>query len=683
MLALAMMLLPLVAIAAIGVVTFSASAASLREFQKETVDESAAIERTRDLLGQADDLGEAYVENDDAAIGAEFLALSRRIDSEFDGLRDLGRDHHDLASGARARWEEAANDLNTAASEPSGERTDNALDPFHDHLDEAGELLADLGAQNGTEVADAIAAIRWREQAQLVAALTTLIVGAAVAIGLARRLRRSIAVPLLSLEDAAAKFGSDELSYRVDVSSDDELGRVGNAFNTMASRLETSRADLRHLALHDPLTGLPNRALFVERMEQAIARARRRDSPFSVLYVDLDLFKGVNDTLGHDAGDKVLVAVANRITESLRAEDTAARLGGDEFGVLVGDGTLDTAVKVAERLSRALTCSVATAFGEVPVRASIGVAVRQDDEELDELLRQADTAMYAAKTHGAGGWQVFGADTKDARSEATTVRVGIEHALERRELVVHYQPVVNLHTGAIYGLEALVRWDHPVRGLLPPSEFLEDARESGQMLALDNWVLDTACRQVRQWQETSPGQAGLRAFVNLSAARLQHPGLADAIERALRSSGLRPRDLVIELTETAPVQDVERVAVELRKLKELGVTLALDDFGTGYSSLSHLMRFPVDMIKIDRLLVADISTPGSRSGLASALVRLGDSMGLQTVAEGIEEQEELDTLRIVGCKLGQGYYFSRPLPSEQIAALFARSASDHLVVLSG
>ena len=499
---------------------------------------------------------------------------------------------------------------------------------------------------------------------------------------LARRLRRSIAVPLLSLEEAATKFGSDELSHRIHVSHDDELGRVGNAFNIMAGRLDASRADLRHIALHDALTGLPNRVLFIERMEQAIARARRRGTPFSVLYVDLDLFKGVNDTLGHEAGDEVLVAVSSRIMGCLRAEDTAARLGGDEFGVLVDDGDLDAAVEVAERLRGALTGFVSTAFGEVPIRASIGVAVRRGDEALDELLRQADTAMYAAKTHGTGGWEVFGVDMERVRSGAANVRMELKLALERQELVVHYQPVFNLTTEAVHGVEALVRWNHPERGLLQPAEFLEDAQESGQISSIDKWVLEAACRQVREWQETRPGQDRLRAFVNLSAARLQHPGLAEEVRGALRSSGLRPSDLVIELTETEPLHDVEHAAGELRELKALGVTFALDDFGTGYSSLSHLMRFPVDMIKIDRLVVAAIRTRDTMSGLASALVMLGETLGLQTVAEGIEEQEQLDTLRIVGCELGQGYYFAKPMPPEQLAVLFLNGRSDELLTLA-
>ena len=452
---------------------------------------------------------------------------------------------------------------------------------------------------------------------------------------------RSVTVPLRSLEEAAAHLGREDLSHRIDVRGDDELTRVGSAFNSMAERLQEGREELHHLALHDPLTGLPNRALFLEQLQHAIARARRKRTHVSVLYLDLDGFKSVNDTLGHPAGDELLVGVGERLRRSLREVDTVARLGGDEFGVLLEE-ELQGATLTAQRLVKQFERPWSLSSGYASVGVSIGVAARDAEEELDELLRQADTAMYAAKASGKGRWRVYSPDLGTTVFTSRSFRAELQQAVEEEQFVVHYQPIMNIGDGSISGVEALVRWNHPRRGILPPSEFLGEAEESGHVVLIDRWVLRESCRQVRAWQTRIPGAEHLSVHVNLSARDLQHEGLADEIGKAVRGSGLAPADVILEITETTLVHDADAVAVELGKLKELHVGLALDDFGTGFSSLSHLYEFPIDIIKIDRSFVGALGIDTRSPDLVKALVELGHTLGLIVVAEGIEEAAQLE-----------------------------------------
>jgi predicted signal transduction protein with EAL and GGDEF domain len=383
----------------------------------------------------------------------------------------------------------------------------------------------------------------------------------------------------------------------------------------------------------------------------------------------------VNDTLGHEAGDEVLTKVARQLEACLRDEDIVARLGGDEFGVLLEED-LQGASFLAERLTQALQSTWSIASGDVPVAASIGVAARQHEEDLDQLLRQADAAMYAAKAAGKGRWHVFTPDLDAELAETRSLHAELQRAVERQEFVIHYQPVVDLRTGVVEAVEALVRWEHPDRGLLVPAAFLPEAEEGGQIVFIDRWVVREACRQVREWQRTIPGAESLAVHVNLSARQLQFPGLADEISEALDGAGLRPEDLVLEVTETTLVRDAETAAAELQRLKELHVQLALDDFGTGFSSLSHLLRFPIDTIKIDRSFVSALGTKGQRSALVPALVNLGHTLRLRVVAEGIEDAEQLTYLRSSGCELGQGYYFARPLTADDVPGFLTTPRSE-------
>jgi diguanylate cyclase (GGDEF)-like protein len=514
-------------------------------------------------------------------------------------------------------------------------------------------------------VSDEISALRVRERFHLFATLAILFLGCLVGGILSRRVYRSVTAPLKALEVATTHLGRDDVSYRIDVQGNDELARVGSAFNVMADKLQVSREELQYLALHEPLTGLPNRALFIEQLGHAIARSRRNRIPVSVLYLDLDGFKIVNDTLGHEAGDEVLVGVAERLRRSLREVDMVARLGGDEFGLVIEE-ELRGATLIAQRLVRLFQRPWSLTSGYVSVGVSIGVATRAGEEELDELLRQADTAMYAAKASGKGCWRVFSPDLGTSVLASKSLRDELQHALEAEEFVVHYQPVMNIGDGSVSGVEALVRWDHPRRGLLPPSEFLGEAEESGHVVHIDRWVLREACRQVRAWQTTIPGAEHLSLHVNLSARDLQNEHLTEEIREVLRFSGLASGDLTLEITETTLVEDAFATGIELRKLKELRVQLALDDFGTGFSSLSHLYEFPIDVIKIDRSFVATLAVDEPHPELVKALVELGRTLGLDVVAEGVETAAQLEYLRSIGCERAQGYYFAEPLDANEL-----------------
>ena len=658
--AIAVAMILLVAGGAMGVVNFRATVGALERFRAETVDESARIAGVKDLLAPADDAGEAYVETEDPAEAEQFEELSQQIHHGFLNLANLSTPkERALVAEALTRWEAAYASVERAAQAPPADR-DSMLDPFHDGIDQAGSLLADLETVNVQQVAGEIQALRGRERLQLLVSLGTLFAVAIAGGVLTRRFHRSVAVPLQELERAVTRLGSDDLSHRVAVAGDDELASVSRAFNLMAGRLQDSQESLEHLALHDPLTGLPNRALFMEQMGRTLARAHRRGTPMSVLYLDLDGFKDVNDALGHQVGDEILVAVSYHLRSVLRAEDTPARLGGDEFGILLEEDAYG-AVRVAERIGRGFDGPWSISSGEVKLGVSIGIASREGDEELDQLLHQADVAMYAAKAEGEGGCRVFApamvVDTLGVRS----VRTELQRAVDREEFVVHYQPIVNLQTEAIEGVEALVRWEHPDRGLLPPSAFLREAEASGHILSIDRWVLDHACRQVRTWQMTVPGAERLCVHVNLSARHLQEAGIADTVAESLRSSGLAPEHLILEITETTLVLDSEAAGAELARLKKLDVQLALDDFGTGFSSLSHLVRFPIDSIKIDRSFVSSMGNDVRRLELVQALVELGRTLRLRVVAEGIEDAGQLEHLRASGCEQGQGYYFAKPL----------------------
>lgn len=438
---------------------------------------------------------------------------------------------------------------------------------------------------------------------------------------------------------------------------------------------------LRYQAFHDPLTTLANRRRFTERLQHALARQARHHRLVAVLFLDLDDFKSVNDVHGHPTGDQLLIEAGVRLRACLRPEDTLARFGGDEFAVLLEDvADVAEANAVAARVLDSFRLPFMIAGTDVFIHVSIGIAAsEQGGATADELLRQADVAMYVAKGRGKGRCEVFVAAMQHTIVEHLTLASDLQWAVERGEFVVYYQPTVALADGRIAGMEALIRWQHPERGLLPPHAFIGLAEETGLILPIGRWVLNEACAQVRDWQHRYPGDQPLAIAVNVSVGQIRQPGLAAVVAEALAASGLPPESLILEITESVVMEDADLALHRLRELKKLGVRLAIDDFGTGYSSLNYLRRFPVDVLKIDKSFIDKIGRRGKEQDLARTIIELGRNLGMEIVAEGIQRPEQLARLRSLDCDLGQGYLFSRPLPADAIEAfLDAADASLHL-----
>jgi diguanylate cyclase len=453
--------------------------------------------------------------------------------------------------------------------------------------------------------------------------------------------------------------------------------RGDQRFFTGVIRDITDRRDLQeklaHQALHDPLTGLPNRSLVVDRIGQALARSERHDCSVAVLFFDVDRFKVVNDSLGHSAGDALLVLVVDRLKSLLRPGDTMSRLGGDEFLVVCEEvADLDQARHVAERLSHAFSAPFLLGEREMFATASLGIAIgRAPDATADSLLRDADAAMYRAKERGRARYEVFDEDMREQALRRLNTEHAMPRALERNEFRILYQPIVSLDTGTMTGVEALVRWDHPEHGLITPAEFVPIAEDNGLIVPLGSWVLRQAMEQAAAWHRERPSRRDLHVTVNLSARQLQDPGLPLAVATALDELDMDPAAVTLEITESVLMHDRDVSLARLLDLKFLGVRLAIDDFGTGYSSLAYLQRFPLDVLKVDKAFVDGVARGPEESALASAIVRLGHTLHLRTVAEGVESPEQVAHLRRLGCQEAQGYLFARPLPPDEVADCLA------------
>jgi diguanylate cyclase (GGDEF)-like protein/PAS domain S-box-containing protein len=437
--------------------------------------------------------------------------------------------------------------------------------------------------------------------------------------------------------------------------------------------------ELRHQAMHDTLTGLPNRALLMDRLEQAIEFARRLDQSLTLLFLDLDRFKIVNDSLGHAAGDELLRVVTRRIGSFLRPGDTFARLGGDEFVLLLSNPmSTDVLANLTNHLTRIVAKPVLVADREVSVTCSLGYSVYpQDGEDATTLLKRADAAMYGAKQDGGNRMRRYTPGLSSHAVERLEAEIQLKQAVQRGEFVLHYQPQIEIPSRRIAGVEALVRWQHPVLGLLPPSQFIPLAEESGLIEAIGEWVLRTACAQAATWRKS--GLASLRMAINVSARQFHDPTLVSVVAHVLAEHGLAPEQLELEITESMSMKDPEESCRILASLKELGVSIAIDDFGTGYSNLAYLRQFPVSRIKLDRAFVSELGSHSSSHAIVEAIVAMAHKLDLQVVAEGVETAEQCDQLLGYGCDELQGYWFSRPVDAATLGALLQENTASSVV----
>jgi diguanylate cyclase (GGDEF)-like protein len=431
---------------------------------------------------------------------------------------------------------------------------------------------------------------------------------------------------------------------------------------------------LLHEAFHDMLTGLPNRALFMDHLKLSVERGKRReDRLFAVLFLDLDRFKVINDSLGHMVGDQLLVGSARRLEICLRPGDTVARLGGDEFTVLLEDlMNVTEAIDVADRLQKALALPFNLNGHEVFATVSIGIALSSTGyDRPEEVLRDADTAMYRAKMLGKARHEVFDKTMHARAMNLLQMETDLRRAIERNEFILHYQPIVALETGAISGFEALIRWQHPERGFVSPEEFIPIAEETGLIIPVGQWVLRQACRQIHEWQVQFPQYPPLQVSVNLSSKQFITSNLSEQVRQILKETGVEPHSLKLEITESMVMENFETAIEMLNQLRTLGIELSIDDFGTGYSSLSYLHRFPISTLKIDRSFVSRMSDNNENAEIVRTIVMLARSLKMDVVAEGVETQDQLAQLAMLECEYGQGYYFAKPLDGEGAGKLLA------------
>ena len=459
----------------------------------------------------------------------------------------------------------------------------------------------------------------------------------------------------------AVVVGINMLAEELEWLNQDLEGRVADR----TRQLEDAQRQLERLALYDPLTGLANRTLFTDRVARAVARAERGAAPPALLLLDLDGFKSVNDGFGHATGDLLLVEVARRLVGVVREDDTVARLGGDEFAVVLCDATTEEALDLADRIQAALVRPVQTPEGSCWVGASIGVAVEGRGQGPDVLLRNADVAMYAAKAAG-GGVELYRPAMHAAALSRVRTADELRTALGQGQLELHYQPIVDLRTGATAGVEALVRWNHPVRGPLAPQDFVAIAEDVGLVVDLDRWVLDTAVAQLARWRSTVLGTADFVLHVNASPVDFRSPRFAEDVLACLARHGVATGDVVLEVTETRLMGEDAQTLQAMDLLRTAGIGLAIDDFGTGYSSIGYLQRLFVDVVKIDRSLIEGLDTDPQQHRIAAAILAVVDAFDLTAVAEGVETPGEAERLRALGCRYAQGFLWGRPRPGDAL-----------------
>lgn len=480
---------------------------------------------------------------------------------------------------------------------------------------------------------------------------------------------RDITRPIAKLDAAAQRVSEGEHAF-VDVHSDDEVGRLAKSFNRMIEAIDDRERRITHIALHDILTDLPNRKLFSEQLDSALARCEP-GKRIAICYLDLDNFKLINDTAGHPVGDAVLKAVTKRLGRFMSGA-VVSRQGGDEFAVMIPDIDADEdMLGHAERLFRCFDEPVDCGGQLLTIEASIGIAYSPDDgSDAETLIKNADLALYRAKKEGKAGYQFFEQSMDDAARKRRQLELDLRIAINQGQFELYFQPLYSLSDEKLIGFEALLRWHHPERGIVSPVEFIPLAEETGLIIPIGEWVIREACRQAATW----PDQ--LRVAVNVSSIQFKSTNLQNAILQALAQSGLEPNRLEVEITESVFIADIDQTLDVLHRLRSLGVRIALDDFGTGYSSLSYLRSFPFDKIKIDRSFVTDLGTGAGASAIIRAITTLAGALGMETLAEGVEMEDQIETLRREGCQQVQGYWFSRPAPGTDVHGIVARFGGD-------
>ncbi len=496
--------------------------------------------------------------------------------------------------------------------------------------------------------------------------IASLVVGLLLGLGGLMWVRRRITRPVHRLMSQIHRQGEANATNEADLDQSGEFGVLARSLASAESQRAALEDELRQQALEDPLTGLANRTLFKNRVEHALSRRRENGKGLAVAFLDLDDFKTINDSLGHAAGDELLIAVAQRVRESVRTSDTTARLGGDEFAVLLDD--IEDVAVPAQRILQSLAKPIELEGQPVVVNGSVGIALHEPGQTAADLLRNADVAMYKAKGEGKGAFKSFDESMHGAASERFVLKNELLTAVENDELRLHYQPIMDLTTGRRKAVEALVRWEHPLRGMVSPGNFIPLAEETGAIVPIGRWVLKTACDQVAEWR-SSPDSSDLRLCVNVSPSQLGDSNLVQDVSRALTQSNLPAEALILEITESAFLLSDDRLATTIKELAALGAVIALDDFGSGYSSLGYLSKLPIGILKIDLSFVSRIDQGPEEAAVAQAIIVLGHTLGLEIVAEGIETSGQLEELRRRGCPLGQGFLLGRPAPSEQFSLL--------------
>ncbi len=613
--------------------------------------QNAAATNDGEHLTRADSLARAFLATASAPVPASERQRDRELRRRFERYYAVGR-----AVTTRLMADESSDDLTAALRDYAVQRRALAAALAEDARHHRGLLRGAFRAERA-----------WQRAAWLVG-LALGLAGVLMAAVLSRVAAQRLTAPLAEAVHAVDRVAAGDLAVGLPDAGPDEVGRLLRAMGRMVASLRGSEEQLRHQATHDALTGLANRTLFRERVGRVEADGER--DAVAVLYVDLDDFKAVNDGLGHAAGDRLLVLAADRLLSATRGCDTVARLGGDEFAVLLRRVRDEReASVVAERVTRALGAPFAIGGGEVRVGASVGIALGATVDDAEDLLRFADLAMYAAKHAGKRRFAFFEPTMHTAALHRVALESDLREALARDELLLHYQPIVELATGRIVGAEALARWRHPVRGLIPPMEFIPIAESTGLIVPIGRWVLREACAQAARWR--AAGTTDFRIAVNVSAWQVQSPELVADVRDALARAGLPASALSLEITESTMLTDTEATLARLHELKALGVTLGVDDFGTGYSSLSYLHRFPIDQLKIDKSFVDGLGGAAHDPALTRAIVAIGGALRLPMVAEGVERPEQVDGLLALGCELAQGFHFARPMPAAELSARLA------------